>query len=338
VLDIVVTVLLTAHLLLVDLAMVGPLVCVWLRWSSQRRADAAAEALARRLAVVAAWALAAGSILGGLLLGILYLADDRPYFAALAAIPVDRIWFALAELVFALGCLSAYAALWDRWRRRRVLHPLVALAGATNLLVHFPALFTIISLVSTRRELGAALDRAAYRRLLVDGEVLARVAHVCLAAAALSGVVVALLAVSTREELLPVESRRRLTRFGARLALAATLVQFPVGLWVALAMPETTQSTLLGGDWFATGLFLAALVLAVHLVYVLVAIALGDDERRKVRRSAAVLVVVMLLMVATRLRVSGQAADSPAARPRALASGAGSVSMGRVASGWGKLE
>lgn len=333
------TLLLTAHLLLVDLAMVGPLACVWLRWSARRHADAASEAVARRLALAAIWALAGGSALGGLLLAVRYLADDRAYFSAVAAMPVDRLWFALAELLFSFGCLGAYAALWNRWRRRPVLHALLAVAGATNLLAHFPALFAIISVVSARSEVAAALDRAAFRRLLVDGEVLSRVAHVWLAAAAVTGIAVAALAMRTAEAELPAESRRRLFKTGAWLALVATLAQFPVGLWVALEMPPATRSGLLGGDWMAMGLFFAGLLLAVHLLSVLLAIALGDDASRHVRRSMAVLVAVMLLMVATRLRLSTQAGVAVVPSPPvsghaeqggsrvALASGSSSVSM-----------
>jgi hypothetical protein len=332
VLEIALTLLLTAHLLLVDVAMGGPLACVWLQCSARRRGELVAEAIARRLAVLVVWALAGGSILGGLLLALRYVADDRAYLSALAAIPSERIWFGLVELVFSFACLTAYVALRNRWRGRRVLHPLLAIAGATNLMVHFPALFAIVSVVSTRRELAAgALDRAAYRRLLVDGEVLARVAHVWLAAAAVTGVVIAVLAMRTinEAETVPEETRRRLFKLGAWLALAATLVQFPVGLWVVLEMPEAMRMPLLGGDWLAFGLFMAALVLVVHLLYVLLAIALGDDGSRQIRRSVAVLLVVMLLMVATRLRLGGQARVSagPAPRHAALASGRSCVSI-----------
>lgn len=331
-LEIVLAVLLTAHLLLVDVAMAGPLVSVWLEWRAGRRAEQPSDALARRLAVLSLWALAGGSILGGVLLGIRYLADDRAYFVAVAAIPQDRIWFSLAELLFSFVCLGAYVALWTRWRGRRVLHRLLALGGASNLLIHFPTLFAVIAVVSARPEFsGEALDRAGYRRLLIDGEVLSRVTHVWLAAAAVTGIVVVALAMRTSEATLPNPARERHLKGGARLALAATLLQFPVGVWVVLEMSEAAREPLMGGDWLATGLFLIALLFSVQLLHLLSAIALGDTEARQVRRSVAVMTVLVLLMVGTRLRLNGQAESVTLTAPLSITPGAALPSSERGA-------
>lgn len=308
VLEITLVVLLTAHLLLVDVAMACPLVSVWIEWRARRRSEHPSDGFARRLAVLAIWALAGGSILGGILLAIRYLADDRAYFAALWAIPPSRIWFGLAELLFSFVCLGAYVALWNRWRGPRVIHRLLALAGTSNLAIHFPALFAVIAVVSTRSELAAKpLDRAAYQRMLIDGEVLSRVSHVWLAAAAVAGIVVAALAMRTSEATLPIPIRDRHLKTGARLALAATLLQFLAGIWVVLEMPENARRPLLGGDWLATGLFLVSLLLSVLLLHLLSAIALGDTQSKQVRRSVAVVTLLVLLMVGTRLRLNAQA-------------------------------
>jgi hypothetical protein len=246
-------------------------------------------------------------LLGGALLGICYLADDRAYWRALGAIPRERIWYGLAELGFTFGCLAAYAALWDRLRRHRVWHRLLAVAGASNAIVHFPALFTIVSVLSTRGSLAAVtLDRSAYRRMLIDGEVLARVAHVWLAAAAVTGIVVIVLAMRTPEGDMPARTRQRHLQGGARLALIATVLQFPAGVWVVLEMPEAARQSLIGGDWLATALFAVSLLLAVQLAHLLWSIAIGDGQARQVRHSVAVIVVLVLLMVGTRLRVNGQ--------------------------------
>jgi hypothetical protein len=303
------------HLLLVDVAMAGPLVAAWLRW----RADGeAADAVAGRLAMLSLWALAGGSLLGGGLLAVRYLADDRAYFRAVAAIPVDRIWFALAELLFSFICLGAYLALWNRWRRRPVLHGMLALAGSSNLMIHFPALFAVIAVVGSRRELAAAsLDRGTYRRLLIDSEVLSRVAHVWLAAAAVTGIVVVMLALRTPLTDVSQSIRRQTMKSGARLALAATLVQFPVGVWLVLEMPEAARGPLLGGDWLAAGLFVVSLLLSVQLLHLLGAIALGDTDVRQARRALACVSLLVLVMVGTRLRLDGASPavdQSPAIR------------------------
>lgn len=305
--EIVLAVILAAHLLAVDVAMAGPLVCVWCEWRGGRRGEPSSEELAGRLAALSLWALSAGSVLGGVLLGVRYLADDRAYITAVWAIPHDRIWFGLAELGFSFACLAAYVALWNRWRGHRVWHRLLALAAASNLLVHFPALFAVISVVATRRGLAdAALDRAAYRRLLFDGEVLARMAHVWLAAAAVTGIVVVALAMRASAAATTDPIRERHVKAGAWLALVATLLQFPVGVWVVLATPETARRPLLGGDWMATGFFVVSLLLAVQLVHLLWAIALGEAGSKQVRQAIAVVTVLVLFMVGTRLRLSDE--------------------------------
>ena len=303
-LEIVLAILLAAHLLLLDVAMAGPLVSVWIEWRAGRRAEPQSDAMARRLAWLSLWALAVGSVLGGVLLAIRYLTDDRVYFAALGAIPTDRIWFGLAELVFSFGCLGAYVALWNRWRGRRVLHRLLALAGTSNMLIHFPALFATISVVSTRPVLAAtSLDRDGYRRLLIDSEVLSRVLHVWLAAAAVTGIVVMALAMRVSDTAMTLTTRERHLKGGGRLALAATLLQFPAGVWLLLEMPDAARAPLLGSDPLATGLFLVSLLLSVYLLQLLAAVSLGDIEAKQVRRTVATVTVLVLLMVATRLRL-----------------------------------
>ncbi len=284
--EVVTTVLLAAHMILVDLAMVGPLASAWLDWRSKReKADQLGE-FGRTLALWSVVALAIGGLLGGALLLLRYLSDDR-YFRAIAAIPRDRLWFAGAELLFSFLCLGAYVGLWRRWQKGRGWHRLLAVAAASNLMVHFPALFTIISLVGTRPSLsGGPLDRAEFRRLLVDGEVLSRVAHVWLAAVAVTGMAMVWLALRTMATVPPesVEMRQRLVKLGARLALGAAVLQFPTGLWVALAMPETAIGPLLGGDAAASLLFLSSVVLAMLLMHVLAALALSEPTRRQAWR------------------------------------------------------
>jgi hypothetical protein len=83
---------------------------------------------------------------------------------------------------------------------------------------------------------------------------------------------------------------------GARTALAATLLQLPIGLWVLLGLPPSAQNRLLGGELLDTALFSAAIFAMVLLVMQLLAAALGDSRRRTAIASAALLFVVLLLM------------------------------------------
>jgi len=293
--------------------MIGPLLAVWCDWRGRREAQPLLADLGRRLAWIAVSGLVLGGILGGLLLAIRYTVDDR-YFRAIAVVPRDRLWFAGAEWLFSLVCLTLYAALWRRWQRARLAHALMAIAAATNLLIHFPTLFVAVSVISARPGLLAQpLARSEYRRLLVDPEVLARVLHFWFAAIAVAALVVVWMGLGRRiiaqcgngEQ---ASLRERIIKLGGRMAITAVMLQFPIGLWVGLVMPERARRNLMGGDASATLLFLGAVGLAMLLMNLLSALILGDRKRDMARRSTVVLIVLMLLMVGVRLRSSEPAA------------------------------
>ena len=123
------------------------------------------------------------------LVGLMWFAGDRPYFAALGRIPVAQLWFALGELAFYFACLFGYRRLSASGRRPSVA-VLLAIAGASNLMLHFPPLFAVVSTMSTRPLPDSTLERADWYRWLVDPEVVSRVVHVWLASFAATGLVV----------------------------------------------------------------------------------------------------------------------------------------------------
>jgi hypothetical protein len=258
-------------------------------------------------------------------LSIRWWRDDPNYFRAIGDIPPDRLWFALAELIFFLVCTGCYAALWQRWRNWRLAHRALAVAAASNLMLHFPAHFAIISVLSTRTaRLGEPIGRAGYRQMLIDPEVISRVTHVWLAAFAVSGALLMALGSRARRFAPGEPSPVRLIQRGACLALIPTLLQVPTGFWVALEMPDTLRARLVGGDLLATGLFAAAVLFTLSLMHSLASIALGEHDRRRIRNSILVLMLIMLLMVGARGRVSSrslsqrpQAKDRPA-QPAAI--------------------
>jgi hypothetical protein len=278
--------------------MAGPLVCILLHQRARRFSAPETDDVARRLASLAMASLAAGLLLGGALLALRW-SSDRSYFEAASVIPASRYWFAGAELAFYFGCMAIYRGLWNRLQTRPLVHALVALAASLNLIVHFPALFTIISvLVSRPQHWAEPLDRAGYWQMLLDGEVVSRVMHVWLSSAAVTGVT--LMWLSARVES-PAE-RKALTRLGATIALVATVAQLPVGVWVALELPEASRNALLGNDLAASMLFGLSLLLVLHLLHTLAAIALGEIDRSHVRSAALVTAVLVLLMVGARTR------------------------------------
>jgi hypothetical protein len=301
----------TLHLVAVDMAMAGPLVSVWLEWLAVRQGDEESEQSACALARLSLALFNVGVALGAVLLAIRWGRRDTDYFEAIAVLPRSRIWFSLGELLFYLACMLAYLRFWRALSGRRYVHRLLAIAASLNLMVHFPALFAIIAVVDARPEMwGQVVDRAGYWRLLLDGEVVSRVVHVWLSAAVVAGVAVMLLAsrrwsaAATPAAAMPaaVATIRR----GATLALAAAMLQVPVGLWTMVQLPEPLQGKLLGADWLATGLLAASLLLALQLMYTLVSIVLGDWQRGNIVRSAALVGLLMLAMTGTRSCLHGR--------------------------------
>jgi hypothetical protein len=293
--DTLVVVAFVLHLIAVDIAAAGPLLCVALEWRGLRRSSADADRLAKRFAKLTLYALAVGASLGGLLLIILHHRSPA-YWSAVERVPAQRWWFAGAEVMFFVACMLCYIALWDRMRRWPFWHRLLAIAAATNLMYHFPPLFTMISLLSTRSELAdTPLDRALYVQFLFDREFLARVAHHWLASLATSSV--ALMLVSAQNAGLTQPNRSRSAfLLGSRVALAATVLQLPTGLWLLFASPSSTQTSVSGGDFLGTAVFAAALMATVFLLQQLLTAALGDTRRKTAFTCAAALFVVLVLM------------------------------------------
>ena len=293
--------LLAVHLVLVNLAMAGPLVSIALRRRATRQHDELAGRVGRSMAKLALGSLAAGAVLGGVLLALMWAAGEQRYFAALAAIEPSRFFFAAIELLFYAGCMAAVAMRWDHRPRSGLLLGALSLLAATDLMFHFPPLFTVIATVARRTELhGTTVDRATYYRLLTDGEVLARIVHVWLASTAVSGLATSLLArrrapAAAAEP--TVDERARLVSWGARVSLIATLLQLPTGLWLLMTLPPVDVARLMGGDPWASALFAASILGVVYLIQNLAAIALGDVAREHTRRATVTMGAVILLMV-----------------------------------------
>lgn len=289
----------TAHFLAIDVALAAPFVCCWLEWRATNRQDRAADMVARRLARDAVIALVVGSLLGAASLGIFWGRYGASYGASLARIAESRYWFAAAEWLFSLLCLSAYAALWNRLARRRWLHRTLAIVGGTNLAYHFPVLFAVVSVVTADPSHDAA--PVDFRHMILAREVLAHVAHDVLAAFVVTGIYVMGLSfgASYRAD---EAGAQRVAAWGARIALLPALAQFPVGFWLWTTLPARSSAALLMGDSLATAAFATALVGAVGLLHHLATAALGDASRRQVFAAVALVVIVVLAMATARYR------------------------------------
>jgi len=285
------------HLLAVDLAMAGPLVAVGLQWRARRRHDAAASALARRLA---GWSMAAAVL--GIALGLAALVltphvEAEPYRRALAQISASRWWFVAGELVFYFVCMAAYVGPWRRMQRWPRWHAVLAILAGTDLMYHFPPLFAVISTLSLQPKLSdLPLIHALYWKVLLEGQTLAMVLHHWLAAVSVAAIAALLLATGRPSEL---AVSLGASKWAARIALAATLLQLPVGIGLLLALPGALQNPLLGDDWVSTLLFGLSLVMALGLMHHLSVIALGDIRRGAIVRTAGLMIATILLMAAT---------------------------------------
>jgi hypothetical protein len=312
--DLLLVAIFTIHLLAADLAMAGPLVSLWLEWRERRHGERLPGQVGRGLAWWSIGALALGVALGLLAVVVLPRVEPAAYREVFGRVPASRWWYAAGEVAFSLVCMALYAGLWNwAWfARHRWWHRLLAVLAATNLMYHFPPLFTMISTLSMRPDLrGRVLDVDLYRKLLLDGETLSRVVHHWLAGVTVAAVAAMLLGAGGwacgergRTGLGTGESegevrRAGLVRAAARVALGATMLQIAVGVWVLLAMPSAMQSQLLGEDWIATALFGISIIAALGLMHYLSIVSLGGTSRSAVYRAAFVLAIVVFLMVAT---------------------------------------
>lgn len=308
--------LLAAHLLAVNVAAGGPFVCIWLARRA-RRGDAAADRAGRLLARWTLDGLALGVILGLALAAMLWWLDQRAFFHALATIEPRRLAFGGLEMLFFYALMAWYLAAWGRWQRGW-FHALIALAAGTNLVYHFPTLFTVLAVIGERQ----ISEPRAFVSWLTDGEVLARVMHFCLASLAVTGG--ALLIAARRMSVAGEASADRAAQWGAHLIFWPTLLQLPLGLWVLLSLPAPSLEALMGGDLWGTAWFALALLATLALLHQLAVAILSGVQATQMLRSVALLFVVVTLMVIARDRARRPLVErregSAIARPSVLAS------------------
>lgn len=294
--------LLCGHLLAVNLAAAGPLVSLVLEWAALRRGLPAADDVARRVAGGALVAFLLGTTVGGAMLGLLWMRDGDPFVAAMLRFSQAKLWFAAAELVFYAVCQAIYVWMWPRvWRKSfagRTTHRLLAVLAATNLLYHFPPMMVVIADVATGQlDAPAVIDAAAYRPLAFSPAVISRSLHHILAAVALAGLYGVVVAWRGGRTATTETAHVRAAAWSGRMALAATLLQIPVGIWVLLTLDNSRA--VMGGDWAVTVVFIAAIVAALGLMHHLAALAFGDVHGKSVRAAVALYLLVVALMVAT---------------------------------------
>jgi hypothetical protein len=297
------------HLAAVNIASAGPLVCAFIDWRAGKDSDSPLINAAQRLATLGLFTLAGGILLGFLLLAILWAMDQEQYLNTLGAVPTGRWWFAAAEIGFYYLCMTPYALVSKGANRSRVWLVLPLLA-ATNLLYHFPPLFGVVSVAAERESFhGLELTRDVYRQVATDPQTLSRIVHHWLAAIAMAGLTLTYLGSRGKKSESPTDDARPLL-IGSRIALLATMIQLPVGLWVVLQLPPASQNQVLGDDPAGTALLGLSLLAASLLLQALVTVSLGDISPTAVRRCLVWMAVVLILMSGTLHRIRQTSVES----------------------------
>jgi hypothetical protein len=290
--EVVIDLLLAGHLFAMNMASAGPLVALCVAW--RRDADDVRRAAARRVARLALMGLAIGAALGGAML----LAPSEGMRAALGRFPASAYWFGLAELLFTaacmLGLMRAIARQWPRWTIG-----LLTAASVLNLLYHFPPWMAVIGELAADRQWASAevIDRRALLSLWTRPEILSVWAHFVLASLAVAPVA-ALWACGESLGGRGGDLSEGIVRALGGWALAATVLQLPVGLWMLAARGAAAREAILGGALGPTFVFGGAVLAVLGLMQALLGIVMGEGEHA-VRRAGWLVVLVTVLMAGT---------------------------------------
>jgi hypothetical protein len=309
-LSLVVTLLFAAHLLCVNVASAGPLVAVLLDWLEGRGSRLAGEA-GRYLSCWALGALPLGGLLG-LAIGAIFW--NEHYQAVLTRLS-SKVHFGAWELLFSAVLMLAHVWWWKSrpaakgWERGARMF--VALLASTNLLYHFPTLFAVVEQLATSpAESTDRITASDFRVLLVQPAILSRSIHFVLAAIATAGIVLLGYALRLARRKGAEADVQQVAAWGAQIALVPTLVQMPVGLWLAASLAPLEQASATGGDMITTCMLLGSIGLAIWLMQMLAAISIGDAERTKLIKAMALMVVIIVLMSGVLQRLREVRADA----------------------------
>ncbi len=299
-LDVLQVLILSFHLILVNIAVAGPLICIWLDWRAARHDEPFARQASHRLAAQSLVALVVGVTLGCLGLGLIYFAYPEAFTHGWTIVPTRRLWFSGVEILFSGACVWGYLRWWNvlgTSMAGTVFRYCLPVLAATNLAYHFAPLFAMVAVWSTR---AALPEEFHYLELVRDPEIASRTLHVLLASVAVSGIALMGSALRMARMGADVADTARIAVWGARIALVPSLLQVLVGTYVLIKLPEPARDRMMGGDPLTCALFVAALTATLAWYYMLTIVSLGGAERRDIARCMSWMTLVVVLMVAAR--------------------------------------
>jgi len=307
-LELLIVVGMTVHLLAVNLACAGPLVCIGLH----RRGGCGnfRDRLGKTLAWLSLAALGLGLLTGG---ALVLVAPTAGLHEAIGRFPARAYWMAGIELAFSFICFLIYAICWKPLGRGglRWLHALISLLGTSNLLYHFPPLMVVLGKLAADPTWTktAIIDRPVFLECMFRGDVLSLISHFGLASLTVAAVAVLMLLSRWTTDALEQPSAKQIARGAAMIALLSSVLQIPVGIWVLATATGSEQNALMGGDPLSSLLFAGGMLLTFFLLQRLTAITTGEFDSGSLRRVGWLLVVLVLMMTAT-LRGSRRGRDS----------------------------
>ncbi len=315
VLEIVSSLLLAAHLLCVNVAGGGPIVGAWLDWKGTQGSEAAASA-----AVYLGRASWLGLLFGaGLGVVIGWLKWDVEYRDLWLGPMSYKMKWAIVEAVFSLVLIAG----WWFWlprqagggRRAMWIRSVIAVLAATNLLYHFPMLFSVAAqLQEAGQSTGPAIGGRQFRALVHTDTILLEI-HVSLASIAVAGVVLAGLA-SRLLRRGDTETAAVVTRWSGRWALIPSLAQLPIGLYMLTVLPPIQQAALMGNSTMGLLLFVGAIGASLWLMNDLAQLGMGEVNRPLLIRAMTAMLVTITLM--TGMQQQTQLKSQPATTAASL--------------------
>ncbi|MEM8947044.1 MAG: hypothetical protein AAGD11_17855 [Planctomycetota bacterium] len=307
--------LLAAHLLAMNIASGGPLLCIWLRGRHEPQNEDTAgspDSLGRQMAYWSILGLIAGMALGG---AQLWLTRSDGLLEAINRLPRRALWFAGLELLFSVACLSGYLASWNKLRHRRKLHASIALLSSSNLLYHFPPLMSVLGKVAADPAWAKAevLDRPALLTLMRRPEIVALTTHFALASIAVAAIAI-LYFMSGSGATEKARRQMSLARGAAWIALIVSALQLPVGVWLVASLPKSGLGALMGENLTASAAFATALLLTLMLLQKLLTIAIGEVTASELRHPSWLLMIIVLLMTVSLIGTRQRATELTAAQ------------------------
>lgn len=298
---------LALHLFLMNLASVGPLLAIWLDIRARRLRQPEVGVLGRQIGWWSLAALGLGVFVGVIQGLLVWWGEGGPaYFAALTDVWQSKVIYGFWEIGFSVICLASYLFWWSSSERvalwQRFASRFLAFLGATNLLYHFPTLFSIVGMIARGEvEVDPPVDSGEFRSLLVQGEVVWFTLHFCFSSFAVTGLLTGIFCLRR----LPEEQRDSTAGAAFTIALVPTVLQLPVGFLLTTSLNSGQQSRLMGGDSLCTALFAVSLGLAFWLMHLLAGLAVFERTSTKAYQALAALGGTILLMTATMLLSRG---------------------------------